>query len=273
MEAAIFKLNNEYLGCRYINVFRSTVNELKLALAQLCGTPLSLNLNPYLNCLRINGIPSNCKHSDIISFFAESINVYPKQLQIKATLNVAYAEFKTQFECQLALTRNDTYMDKSLINLIQVSKYELRSVVGDAINYQQPVQNNQKHEPEFEPEPEHFDNVPNCNFSAEFENYHNNTQTNQENINPQNHNNKNNKINLISILGIPFESKASDIINFFKGYNSIDPKSLRFIMDDKGRFCGQATISFFDRNEARKAVRDLDRKYIGNRYVLLRLFS
>ena len=76
----------------------------------MIGSPLPLNLNPYLNCLRIEGLPKYAKHGDISLYFNQTIGVNPKQLFIKPSIGIAYIEFKNQFDCQLALTRNETYI-------------------------------------------------------------------------------------------------------------------------------------------------------------------
>eukprot|EP01084_Bolivina_argentea_P311835 539820_1 len=162
---ATFQFNNEYLGNRYINVFRSSLNELKLSLAEMCGTSIHrINFNPYLRCLRIENMPPNCKYKDIISFFSDTIYICPKQLYIQK--NIAYAEFNSTFDCQMALTRHQTYLNNSLIRLTQVSTFELRHAMCD---------NN--------------DNINDGNFSAEFKNYYDNTKSNKENVNINQYNN------------------------------------------------------------------------------------
>ena len=47
----------------------------------MIGSPLPLNLNPYLNCLRIEGLPKYAKHGDISLYFNQTIGVNPKQPQ------------------------------------------------------------------------------------------------------------------------------------------------------------------------------------------------
>eukprot|EP01084_Bolivina_argentea_P127337 225219_1 len=243
----VFELNNEYLGTRYINVFISTLSELRMHLAQVTGCALPHNLNPYLNCLRMDGVPNATKTEDIFTFFDDSLGIIPKQLYIKHALNIVYIEFNTQFDCQLALTRNQSYIAcgsvSSLVRLMQVSKYELRSCVDDPDDQ----------------------NVSNKENELHREHTHKMRGKNTKKRKQQKH--------IVSIRGIPFDSDKQAVLDFFKGYDSsMNAKSLRLIKDEKGRFSGQATVVFRNRQQAEQVVATLDRKYIGKRYVLLRLF-
>ena len=268
IENVFKRINNKYLGIRYINVNLSNINELKLSLTQMIGSPLPQNLNPYLNCLRMEGISSYFKYKDIFKFFDQTLGITPKQLILKDKLGIAYIEFKNQFQCQLALTKHETYIyfknkknkkyKKITLHLFSCSKYELRSIINS----------------------DHRDIVTlneitnNTDFKYEFKNYHNAITQIDDNNNNNNNQYQYDECNqhLISIRGIPFNATKQEIIDFFWNYDSMDPKSLRLIMDHRGRFSGQATVAFFNRHQARSAVKNLDRNYIGNRYVLLRLF-
>eukprot|EP00033_Pygsuia_biforma_P001033 GCRY01001178.1.p1 GENE.GCRY01001178.1~~GCRY01001178.1.p1 ORF type:complete len:214 (-),score=27.26 GCRY01001178.1:142-783(-) len=72
----------------------------------------------------------------------------------------------------------------------------------------------------------------------------------------------------VRLRGIPYHVTDHDIYAFFNGYNYISG-SCEMGKDASGRASGFAWIDFQTPQEAARACRDLNRRYIGSRYVEL----
>ncbi|GFR41617.1 hypothetical protein Agub_g2342 [Astrephomene gubernaculifera] len=72
----------------------------------------------------------------------------------------------------------------------------------------------------------------------------------------------------IKIRGLPYGSSPSEILAFFQSYHFL-PDTLQIGLDQLGRPSGEAWLSFSSPQEALRAVRDLNRHYLGNRYLEL----
>ncbi|KAG2452074.1 hypothetical protein HYH02_003110 [Chlamydomonas schloesseri] len=72
----------------------------------------------------------------------------------------------------------------------------------------------------------------------------------------------------IKIRGLPYGSSPSEILGFFQTYHFL-PDTLQIGLDQLGRPSGEAWLSFTSPQEALRAVRDLNRHYLGNRYLEL----
>lgn len=70
--------------------------------------------------------------------------------------------------------------------------------------------------------------------------------------------------------GLPYRSSPAEILTFFQGYQYL-PDSLQIGLDSLGRPSGEAWLTFVNPQEALRAVRDLNRHYLGNRYLELSL--
>lgn len=73
---------------------------------------------------------------------------------------------------------------------------------------------------------------------------------------------------IVKMRGLPYHSSPSDILNFFNGYNAVSD-TLQIGLDSLGRPSGEAWITFQDPGSALLAVRELNRHYLGNRYLEL----
>ena len=127
--AEIFSLNRCYLGSRYINIYPSNVAELRMAIAEMMGSPLPRHIDHYTTCMKIENLPIDISHKHITRFFSQ-IDVCPKRLHIKLGSKIAYAEFMSPFDCQLALTMHDKQIQGVPIQLTQTTPRELQTVVG-----------------------------------------------------------------------------------------------------------------------------------------------
>ncbi|KAG2488109.1 hypothetical protein HYH03_013258 [Edaphochlamys debaryana] len=72
----------------------------------------------------------------------------------------------------------------------------------------------------------------------------------------------------IKIRGLPYGSTPTEILAFFQSYQYL-PDTLQIGLDQLGRPSGEAWLSFSGPQEALRAVRDLNRHYLGNRYLEL----
>ncbi|GLC42385.1 hypothetical protein PLESTB_000652500 [Pleodorina starrii] len=72
----------------------------------------------------------------------------------------------------------------------------------------------------------------------------------------------------IKIRGLPYGSSPTEILAFFQTYQYL-PDTLQIGLDQLGRPSGEAWLSFSSPQEALRAVRDLNRHYLGNRYLEL----
>lgn len=73
---------------------------------------------------------------------------------------------------------------------------------------------------------------------------------------------------IVKMRGLPYHSSPGDILNFFAGYNAVSD-TLQIGLDSLGRPSGEAWITFADPGSALLAVRELNRHYLGNRYLEL----
>mmetsp|Transcript_28108 Transcript_28108/g.75907 ORF Transcript_28108/g.75907 Transcript_28108/m.75907 type:complete len:391 (+) Transcript_28108:35-1207(+) len=72
----------------------------------------------------------------------------------------------------------------------------------------------------------------------------------------------------VKVRGLPYRSSPAEILAFFSGFQYL-PDSLQIGLDSLGRPSGEAWLSFINANEALKSVRDLNRHFLGNRYLEL----
>ncbi len=72
----------------------------------------------------------------------------------------------------------------------------------------------------------------------------------------------------VKLRGLPYRSSPADILAFFSGYQFL-PDSLQLGLDSAGRPSGEAWLSFVSPGEAQRAVQDLNRRYLGPRYLEL----
>jgi len=72
----------------------------------------------------------------------------------------------------------------------------------------------------------------------------------------------------VKVRGLPYRSSPAEILTFFQGYQYL-PDSLQIGLDSLGRPSGEAWLTFVNPPEALRAVRDLNRHYLGSRYLEL----
>jgi hypothetical protein len=72
----------------------------------------------------------------------------------------------------------------------------------------------------------------------------------------------------LRLRGLPFEASEGDVADFLAGYGWT-PGTLQLLDDPRGRPKGEALVAFASRPEAERALRDLQHKNMGRRYIEL----
>lgn len=72
----------------------------------------------------------------------------------------------------------------------------------------------------------------------------------------------------VRLRGLPYNVSAEDIAAFFRGLDYVR-ESIRLGLTADGRPSGEGWVSFLSHSEAIRAVKERDRKHIGDRYVEL----
>ena len=75
---------------------------------------------------------------------------------------------------------------------------------------------------------------------------------------------------IVLMEGLPYETTVSDILDFFRNYN-LTFENIRIQCRDDGSPSGKAFVTFLDGDTAKLAARQLNKGYIGGRYVELKL--
>lgn len=76
----------------------------------------------------------------------------------------------------------------------------------------------------------------------------------------------------IKIQGLPYSATKEEIQEFFHGYGLVQD-SVKIGTYPDGKATGMAAVMFEDADKARSAQNDLNKKYIGSRWVGLILIS
>ena len=82
----------------------------------------------------------------------------------------------------------------------------------------------------------------------------------------------NEALNAVKMRGLPFRITFEEIFEFFKNYSPLE-KSVQIQIGSDGRKNGWGAILFSDENSAQAAATDLNRQYIGSRFVELYVIS
>lgn len=75
---------------------------------------------------------------------------------------------------------------------------------------------------------------------------------------------------IVLMEGLPYEATIGDILDFFRNYN-LTYENVRIQCRDDGSPSGKAFVTFLDADTAKLAARQLNKGYIGGRYVELKL--
>ncbi|GAB1601199.1 RNA-binding protein 12 [Argonauta hians] len=190
---------------------------------------------PYY-CVSLKGLPFAVTTNEIKEFF-QGLNIAPRGIQIVygkdgRTTGQAFVEFVTSMDCEKAVARDKRYVGKRYINVVAVTKAEMTDCLKQA-----------------------------------------RLATLQNNVDPPNpppfmvHGGK--QYEYVRGENFPPTVSIGEILNFFRGYFPI-PESIRLHYADDGRPTGNAMIGFLTRDEAIKALEDLNHKICRKNIVMLR---
>ena len=80
-----------------------------------------------------------------------------------------------------------------------------------------------------------------------------------------------NKTRTVRLRGLPYSATKRDIVNFFKNF-PITENDVVFEVKD-GRATGRAIVILMDPITAARAAQELDKEYIGSRYIEVEIVS
>jgi len=147
------KCNRKNMGSRYIELFKSTMHDLKVSLGCVpsCDTLYNQGMTgghtsngsfgnfngghfggsraDDTNCVKMRGLPFNCHEEDVTNFFQEC-GVTPVRIHRKPDGGEAYVEFLNGNDAQRAMGQNRAHIGHRYIELFKVSYDEVAQVVG-----------------------------------------------------------------------------------------------------------------------------------------------
>ncbi|XP_029641926.1 uncharacterized protein LOC115216597 isoform X1 [Octopus sinensis] len=189
---------------------------------------------PYY-CVSLKGLPFAVTTNEIKEF-CQGLNIAPRGIQIVygkdgRTTGQAFVEFVTSTDCEKAVARDKKYVGKRYVNVTAVTKAEMMD----------------------------------CLKQARQANMQNNTETS----NPPFMVHGGKQYEYVKGENFPPSVSIGEILNFFRGYYPV-PESIRLHYADDGRPTGNAMIGFLTRDEALKAMEDLNHKLCRKNVVTLR---
>jgi len=139
------KCNRKNMGSRYIELFKSDVNDLKKTMGYFSYRAY----NPAMsggqnggygsfggersgdgnNCIKMRGLPYSSTEQDITSFFQEA-GITPVTIHRKPDGGEAYVEFSNENDAKVAMGRNKAHIGKRYIDLFRVNYAEVAQTVG-----------------------------------------------------------------------------------------------------------------------------------------------
>lgn len=245
--------NNEHLGSRYIEVFRSKQNEMEWALRR-CG----LDDDAFEDaCVRLRGLPFGCSKEEIAQFFTglEIVRngiTLPTDYQGRST-GEAYVQFSTQEIAEKAMGKHKEKIGHRYIEIFKSSMQEIRSAMGMGPVRMRSMGSNRMSPYDRMDRPGRGRGGPMGNFGDRggF----------SDRIRDTGHN--------IHMRGLPFRAVERDIFEFFA---PIKPVAVRIKYEPSGRSSGEADAMFGTHEDAVRAMKK-DKEKIQHRYIELFLQS
>jgi len=231
--------NNEHIGSRYIEVFKSTADDIDRAMGRFNPASESSVDNEQNSVVRMRGLPFAASESDIIEFFSQA-NVKPARVHIEREEGIgrpsgsAYVEFKTVEESTAAMECNRKNIGTRYIELFRSTMSDLKASLGYACN--------NVYNPSMA-----AGSVENVNFSGG----HGAVGGYRGDGN-----------NCIKMRGLPFSSNERDITAFFQE-GGVTPSRIHRKPDG-----GEAYVEFMSNDDAQRAM-GRNRANIGHRYIEL----
>ncbi|KFM77833.1 Heterogeneous nuclear ribonucleoprotein H, partial [Stegodyphus mimosarum] len=254
--------NNEHLGSRYIEVFRSKQNEMEWALRR-CGLDGEEAFGDA--CVRLRGLPFGCSKEEIAQFFTglEIVRngiTLPTDFQGRST-GEAYVQFASQEIAEKAMGKHKEKIGHRYIEIFKSSLQEIRSAMGMGPMRMRTMGSNRMSPYD---RPSAFGRgargargrggpvAP--SFGERGGGFN-------ERIRDTGHN--------IHMRGLPFRAVERDIFEFFA---PLKPVAVRIKYEPSGRSSGEADAMFATHEEALRAMKK-DKEKIQHRYIELFLQS
>jgi len=267
---AALKMHKEHIGSRWIEVFRRTVEDIEQALAKPVASvrPNRNNDRRYredrssrhrgrfggserksrssreldIPSIKMRGFPFSSTERDVSSFLNRA-RVVPTKIHLNARVGQAYAELETKDDVRRALRLHKEHIGSRYIEVFSVHYSEVEEAIR----------------PEDHGYRRDFDRRRDVNRrrdrSYERERNRNNS--------PSRYGHQ------VELYGLSFETTERDVADFFRGFHYI-PGSISLSRTSRGT-SEKGCIGFKDIDEAYSAIEELDGRYIGNRYIKLRL--
>merc|ERR1719285_1728828 len=127
--------NNEHIGSRWIEVFKSTGEDMDRAMGRVNPDGDGGVENETNSVIRMRGLPFAALESDINEFFAQA-SVKPARVHLVREeglgrpSGVAYAEFSTEEECNAAMGCNNKNIGTRYIELFKSTISDLKVTCG-----------------------------------------------------------------------------------------------------------------------------------------------
>jgi len=240
-EKALAK-NNEHIGSRWIEVFKSTGEDIDRVMGRVSPSGPDGGVENDRNfVIRMRGLPFAALESDVLEFYAQA-SVKPVRVHLVREeglgrpSGVCYVEFSTEEECNAGMTCNNKNIGTRYIELFKSTMSDLKATCG----YQ-----------------DSFDNMYNpamaggqfgAGYNGQF-----------GGGGGQFHGDGN---HCVKMRGLPFNSNEKDITTFFQE-GGVTP--VRIHRNPDG---GEAYVEFMHGNDAQKAM-GRNRAHIGHRYIEL----
>lgn len=125
-DAAMKKSGNN-IGSRYIEIFKSTGDDIDKAMGRQTGGPGGGVENPNNSVIRMRGIPFSSLEGDVVEFFAQ-VSAKPARVHliredgIGRPSGMAFVEFSTEEESQSAMMCNRKNMGTRYIELFRAKE-------------------------------------------------------------------------------------------------------------------------------------------------------
>ncbi|GFY76188.1 heterogeneous nuclear ribonucleoprotein H [Trichonephila inaurata madagascariensis] len=254
--------NNEHLGSRYIEVFRSKENEMEWALRR-CGLDGEEAFGDA--CVRLRGLPFGCSKEEIAQFFTGMEIVrngitLPTDYQGRST-GEAYVQFSSQDIAEKAMGKHKEKIGHRYIEIFKSSLQEIRNAVGmGPVRMGRSMGSNRMNPYDRPDRPGTYGRGGRGRGGPMGGNFGDRGGF-PERIRDTGHN--------IHLRGLPFRAVERDIFDFFA---PLKPVAVRIKYEPSGRSSGEADAMFATHEEALRAMKK-DKEKIQHRYIELFLQS
>ncbi|XP_071039079.1 heterogeneous nuclear ribonucleoprotein H3 isoform X2 [Parasteatoda tepidariorum] len=259
--------DNEHLGSRYIEVFRSKPNEMEWALRK-CGLDGEEAFGDA--CVRLRGLPFGCSKEEIAQFFT-GLEIVRNGITLPTDFNgrstgEAYVQFASQEIAEKAMGKHKEKIGHRYIEIFKSSLQEIRNAMGMGPVRMRGMGGSSRPSPYDRndrsggfgrggrggrragaPTPSGFAMRGGFNEG--------------ERIRDTGHN--------VHMRGLPFRAVERDIFDFF---SPLKPVAVRIKYESSGRSSGEADAMFATHEDAVRAMKK-DKEKIQHRYIELFLQS